>query len=166
MKRIALILILCFACSAAGLAETSSADEFLSNLSKTWDSFLVMTQDAGESVSDWMSDVGITEWAEGAAQDISAWAKEAGLTDWAGQALEDITSWYQQTGITEWAQGAAEQVQAFVDENGPAIEAWLKGAGEDVRDAWNTLVHPEGRTEDEVQAAYETVVESLEAAGE
>ncbi len=165
MKRIALILALCLLLSPACVAETSHAEDFVNNLSKTWDSFLGMAADAGQAASEWVEDSGITEWAQGAADDIAAWADDAGLTEWAQGALEDVTAWYGESGIGEWAEGAAAQLRAFIDENGPAVEAWLTQAGEDVKSAWDTLTDPDGHTAQEIKKAYETVVEALGEAG-
>ena len=170
MKRIALILALILALPVAGLAEaapaeTSSADEFLNNLSKTWDSFVHMAEDAGQSVSDWAAESGLTEWAEGAANDIAAWANESGLTEWAQSTLSEITGLIDKSGISEWAQENAEKLQAFIDENSPAIEAWLKQADQEVSDALNMLINPEGHTQTEIRQAFETVTDSLSEAG-
>ncbi len=161
MKRIALILALCILLSPACVAETSHAEDFVNNLSKTWDSFLGMAADAGQAASDWAEDSGITEWAQGAADDIAAWASDSGLTEWAQGALDDVTDWYDESGIAEWAEGAAAKLRAFVDENGPAVEAWLTQAGEDVKRAWDTLTDPDGHTAQEIKKAYETVIEAL-----
>ncbi len=162
---LALALVFCLALSPACLAEPSSSDEFLSNLSKTWDSFLDMAGDAGKEAADWAVDSGLADWAGGAASDLSAWAEEAGLTEWAQDALSEVSEWYAQSGITEWAQDTADGLRAVIEENRPAVEAWLREAGEEVRLAWDTLTHPDGHTQREVEDAYEAVVESLEAAG-
>lgn len=159
MKK--LILVLCLILSSTCLAESSAADDFMANLSKTWDSFLDMASETGDAVSNWANDSGITEWVEGAAGNLSVWAKSSGLADWAQGALKDINTWVNDSGITEWAQGAAADLQAFIDENGPAVEAWLTQAGEEVRKAWNTLIKPEGHTKEEIKAAYEAVFDSL-----
>ena len=166
MKQIALILILCVFLSPACLAETSHAEDFMTNLSRTWDSFLGMASDAGEVVTDWANDSGIADWASGALQDISDWAEGSGLTEWANGALRDISDWVDDAGIVDWAREAAAQLKAFAEENGPAVEAWLARAGEDVRSAWDTLVDPDGHTAQEIREAFEAVVESLKDAGE
>ena len=160
MKKLSVLLALCLMLSSAALAgadEPSSADRFLSNLSDTWDSFLDMAGDAGESALDW---------AEGRVKDLSAWARENGLTDWAQGALDKFTAWADESGASEWAQERAREIRAFVDENGPAIEAWLAEAGEDVREAWDILMDAGRYTADEVRAAYEKVTASLRTAGE
>ena len=143
-------------------AETSHTDEFLSGLSLAWNGFLGMASDAGKAVSDWADASGVTEWMEGASRDISSWANDSGLTDWANTASKDISDWFQSSGITEWAEGASADLKAFIEENGPEVEAWLNQAGDDIRSAWNTLVNADQHTDAEVQAAYETVVEALE----
>lgn len=162
MKRIACILILCLLLSPACLAEQSPADEFFGGLAQAWDGLRGMAAEAGEAVSDWANETGVADWAEGAAEDVSAWLNDTGITGWAEGAARDIADWFEQSGITEWTESAAQDIQAFIDENGPAVEAWLAQAGEDVQAAWNTLVHPDEHTEEEVKEAYETVVESLE----
>lgn len=48
MKRIVLILILTLSLSTASLAETSSTDELLENLSKTWDSLVKVAEEKGK----------------------------------------------------------------------------------------------------------------------
>ncbi|MDO4866959.1 MAG: hypothetical protein Q4C10_10440 [Clostridia bacterium] len=164
MKKMALILIFCLVLSPVCLAEVSSAQRFLSNLSSTWDSFLDMAEDAGESVSQWADESGVTGWVEGAVNDVTAWADGSGLTSWAQGALNDISAWAGDIGFTEWAQRVSAEAQALIEENRPAVEAWLAQAGEDVQQAWNTLVNAEDHSEEEVQQALETVMES--SAGE
>ena len=127
MKKLIFILILCIALSPACLGEEepkSSADEFLDNLSKTWDSFVNMANDAGQGVSDWAD----------------------------------------KNGVTEWTSEASKNIQTFVEENKPAIEAWLNAAGEEVAHAWDTLVNADQHTQQEVKEAYQVVTESLEDA--
>ena len=166
MRRTAFMLILCLVLSPACLAEASSAERFLSNLSETWDSFLDMAEDAGKGAAEWAEASGVAEWAEGAANGIAAWAKESGLTDWAEGALNEVTGWVQSSGIAEWATETSEDVRAFFEENRPAVEAWLAAAGEEVRHAWNTLMNADQHTSEEVCSAYETVVGSLEESSE
>lgn len=159
MKRI--ILVLCFLLASAALAEASSpADDFYAGLSQAWNGLLGMADEAGQAASDWMDESGVKEWAEGAANDVSAWFQEAGLTEWADGAIGDISAWFEGAGA--WTQETAANLQAFIDENKPAVEAWLVQAGEDVKSAWDTLTNPDGHTEAEVQEAYETVIDSLE----
>ncbi len=156
MKRFALVLALCFALFPVCRAEASSTDRFLSSLSETWDSFLGMAEDAGK---------GVSRWAEGALEDLSDWYGESGVAEWAQGALADLNSWYELSVVGQWTRDAAEDIRSFVEENRPAVEAWLEGAGEEVRRAWDTLTHPQARTREEVDQAYETVVKSLESAG-
>lgn len=165
MKKIALILAVALVLPAAALAE-SSADEFLGNLSKTWDSFVRMAEDAGQSVSDWAAESGVTEWAEGAVNDLSAWAEGVGLTLWAQETLAEINDWVEESGLGAWTQEAAAELQVFIEENRPAIEAWLQQASQEVALAWDTLVNPEGHTKAEVQQAYQTVTYALAVTGE
>lgn len=139
---------------------SSHADDFFAGLSQAWGGLLGMASDAGQAVSEWADESGVTEWAEGAKNDITAWANESGITEWAEDASKSVSDWFRDSGVTEWAEGTAADLQAFVEENGPAVEAWLAQAGEDVKQAWNTLVNAEEHTEEELQEAYETVVQS------
>ena len=166
MKRMICVLVICLMLSSACIAEQSSTDRFLSGLSDTWGAFLDMAQDAGNGVSRWAEESGVTGWIEGAVGDVTAWADDNGLTDWAKGALNDVQTWFDDTGITDWANGTSREIQAFIDENRPAVEAWLAQAGQDVRAAWDTLVEPDGHTEEEIEAAYEVVVDSLEDAAD
>ena len=165
MKRTILILVICLVLSPVCFAEATPGEQFLSNLSATWDSFLDMAEDAGNSVSEWANESGVTEWVEGAVNDVAAWADESGLTAWAQGALEDISTWVDDTGLAEWAQGVSAQTQALIERNRPAVEAWLAQAGEDVVQAWNTLVNAEEHSQEEVQEALEIVTESLDSEG-
>ena len=122
-------------------AETSHADEFLSGLSQAWDGLRGMADDAGQS--------------------ISAWADESGFAAWADTALADMQSWAEDSGLTEWAQNVSAETQKLIEKNRPAVEAWLNQAGEDVKDAWDTLINAGAHTREEVEAALETVNESL-----
>ena len=149
MKCIITVLILCVMLVPICKAE-SSTERFLSNLSDTWDSFLDMAEDAGKDATKWAEGSGVTEWAKGKANDIAVWAKENGLTDWAQETLSDLTAWFDETEITGWASNTR-----------PAIEACLTEAGQEVREAWDTLVNADQHTEQEMEAAYETVMESL-----
>lgn len=162
MKRIIPMIIICLALSSVCLAETSHADDFLSGISQAWDGLLGMASDAGQAVSDWANESGVTEWMEGASRDISAWADDSGLTEWANAAAQEVSDWFRSSGITEWAEGASADLRAFIEENGPAVEAWLDQAGDDVKSAWDTLVNAEQHTEAEVRDAYETVVDALD----
>jgi hypothetical protein len=160
MKCIITVLILCVMLVPICKAE-SSTERFLSNLSDTWDSFLDMAEDAGKDATKWAEGSGVTEWAKGKANDIAVWAKENGLTDWAQETLSDLTAWFDETEITGWASNTSQEFQVFIEENRPAIEACLTEAGQEVREAWDTLVNADQHTEQEMEAAYETVMESL-----
>ena len=170
MKRkiISLLIALAMALSVpACLAEgsgSSNADDFLANLGKTWDSLVGMAGDAGQAISDWAADSGVTGWVEGAVDSVSQWAEETGLSGWAQGALDDVSQWAEDIGVTDWARQIAADTQALIDQNRPAVEAWLAQAGEDVTRAWNTLVNADAHTPEEVRQAYDTVVESLEEA--
>lgn len=142
----------------------SSTDRFLSSFSDTWDSFLDMAEDAGKGAAMWAEESGVTEWVEGKARDIAAWAQENGLTDWAKETLSELTTWFDETGIAEWTSATSREIQSFVEENRPAIEAWLTEAGQEVRKAWDTLVNADQHTEQEVKSAYEAVTDSLKEA--
>ena len=166
MKRIALTLVLALALSGTALAEASAADDFLANLSKTWDSFVRMTDEAGKGISEWAEKSGVKQWAEGAANDVNTWFNNSGLSEWAQGALSEINGWIDQSGIREWTQQTAVEFQAFVDKNGPAIEAWLQQAGQEVATAMNMLTDPEGHTQTELQQAYQTVSEALAEASQ
>ena len=164
MKRIVSIIMICLILSPACFAETSSTDRFLSNLSETWDSFLDMASDFGKGVSSWAEESGVNEWLGNTASDVSAWTKEVGLTDWADSTLKELNTWFEESGISEWAAGTSQEIQTFIEQNRPAVEAWLAEAGQEVRKAWDTLVNADAHTEEELEAAYETVVKSLEEA--
>ena len=125
MKRTVLILVICLVLSPVCFAEATPGEQFLSNLSATWDSFLDMAEDAGNSVSEWANESGVTEWVEGAVNDVAAWADESGLTAWAQGALEDISTWVDDTGLAEWAQGISAQTQALIESTGPR---WKRGS--------------------------------------
>ena len=166
MKRIALILVLCMALAPVCHAdESSAAGRFWGGISQAWDALVDMAEDAGESISGWVEDSGVAEWVETTVNDLAAWAKENGLTEWAQNTLTALTTWFDESGLKEWTSKTAEEFKAFVEENRPAIEAWLAQAGEDVRAAWDTLTDADHHTPEEVQKAYETVTESLESAG-
>ncbi len=188
MKRkiISLLIALAMALSVpACLAEgsgSSNADDFLANLGKTWDSFVGMVGDAGQSAADWANENGVTDWVNGAASSVSDWVQNSGVTDWVNGAVSDVTAWAYDSGVVDWAQGALDsfaawagdaslnewvrnvsaQAQALIDENGPAVEAWLAQAGEDIAQAWNTLVNADDHPAEDVRQAYITVVDALE----
>ena len=168
-KKSILILVFLLMLLSFAFAESepqSSTDRFLSNLSDTWDSFLDMAGDAGNRVSGWMEESGVTDWVENKIGDISAWAKENGLTDWAENALNDLATLVDESEITEWATEQAQEIRAYIDENRPAVEAWLEEAGKEVRNAWDILMDAGRYSAEEVRKAYETVAESLKEAGQ
>ena len=164
MKRIALILVIALLSGPTGLAESSHADDFFSGLNQAWNGLVGMASDAGRAVSDWADDSGVTDWFDNAGRTLSGWANDSGLTDWARGALRDISAWADDIGFTEWARQVSADAQALIDENRPAVEAWLAQAGEEVNRAWNTLVHAEDHTPGEVRDALETVNQALEGA--
>lgn len=147
MKRILMLILLCMAVAAGALAEEpSAADEFLANLSATWDSLVQMGGEAVDSASQWVS------------EDLPGWVNDD-LPAWIDGAAQSIEGWLD--GAGQWTQEAADNITAFIQENGPAVEAWLNQAGEDVRKAWDTLVNPGDHTGAEVEAAYDTVADAL-----
>lgn len=161
MKRIILILILSLSLSTTVLAESSSTDELLENLSKTWNSLVKVAEENSKNISDWAEKSGVKEWAEGAIDDVNAWIAGSGLSQWAEGALSELSAWADAYGFSEWAEQAGSSLQAFIDENGPAIEAWLQQASQEVTDAWNTLVNSSAYSDAEVRQAYQTVTEAL-----
>lgn len=147
MKRILMLILLCMAVAAGALAEEpSAADEFLANLSATWDSLVQMGGEAVDSAAQWVS------------EDLPGWVNDD-LPAWIDGAAQSIEGWLD--GAGQWTQEAADNITAFIQENGPAVEAWLNQAGEDVRKAWDTLVNPGDHTGAEVEAAYDTVADAL-----
>ena len=168
MKRkiISLLIALAMALSVpACLAEgsgSSNADDFLANLGKTWDSFVGMVGDAGQSAADWANENGVTDWVNGAVSDVAAWAYDSGVVDWAQGALDSFAAWTGDASLNEWVRNVSAQAQALIDENGPAVEAWLAQAGEDIAQAWNTLVNADDHPAEDVRQAYITVVDALE----
>lgn len=147
MKRILMLILLCMAVAAGALAEEpSAADEFLANLSATWDSLVQMGGEAVDSAAQWVS------------EDLPGWVNDD-LPAWIDGAAQSIEGWLD--GAGQWTQEAADNITAFIQENGPAVEAWLNQAGEDVRNAWDTLVNPGDHTGAEVEAAYDTVADAL-----
>ena len=165
MKRIVLAFVLCLLLSSVCLAE-SSTDRFLSNLSDTWNSFLDMAGDVGKQAEEWANESGVTQWVGDRANDVAAWAKESGLTDWANDTLGQLSAWYEGSGIAEWAEGTSREIQTYIQENRPAVEAWLSEAGQEVQRAWDTLVNADQHTQEEIAEAYDIVAESLEDAAE
>ena len=163
MKRFISVFVICIMLSSVCSAE-SPADRFMAGLSDTWGAFRDMTEEAGRDAARLAEESGVTEWVEKKANDISAWVKENGLTDWAQGTLNNLKTWFDETGIREWATGTSKDIQAYIEENRPAIEAWLSEAGQSVRDAWDTLVNADQHTSEEVQDAYGIVVQSLEGA--
>lgn len=161
MKRIVLILILALSLTTTALAETTSTDELLDNLSKTWNSLVKVAEENGKNVSEWVEKSGVKEWAEGAIGDVNAWIEGGGLSDWAQETLSELSAWADAYGFSEWAEQAGDSLQAFIDANGPAIEAWLQHASQEVTDAWNTLVNSGAYSDAEVKKAYQTVADAL-----
>ena len=81
---------------------------------------------------------------------------------WAENATKELNTLFEESGIAAWTEETRKAMDAYIQENGPAIEAWLQTAGDEVARAWDTLVNADKHTEKEVEAAYETVTESLE----
>ena len=101
-----------------------------------------------------------TDWMQGTMKDISTWAHDIGLTDWAQSALNDISAQLDESGFAQWSREISAEVQTLMDHT-PALQVWLKNAGEEVNRAWNILVNADQHTEKEVREALETVVKSL-----
>ena len=161
MKHIPVILVLCLMLSPGASAESTHADDFITGLSKARDGLIGMAGDAANSVTQWANDTGVSDWMQKTAGSVTDWAKESGLTDWAQGALKDVTVWADDSGFTKWAQDVSAQVKAMVEENGPAVDAWLKAAGEEVNRAWTTLSNADQHTAKEVRDALETVNSAL-----
>ena len=145
-KQISVCLVLALLCALSivpGMAEeapTSPTEDFLNNLAATWDSLVRMGEEAEQNVQDWAAN-DLPDWAIGAGESIEAFFDKAG----------------------NWTEEAAANLQTFIEQNGPAVEAWLNQAGEDVRKAWDTLTNPESHTAEELESAYDTVTDSLNA---
>ncbi|MBQ8110988.1 MAG: hypothetical protein IJ124_12590 [Clostridia bacterium] len=165
MKKTLLLIAICLALFSTCMAETARAEDFFSGLSNAWNSFVSTAENAVNNVSDWVSSGGITQWADQAGKDISQWADQASkdVTQWANQAGQNISqwvqgsptveSWYKQSGIPEW-----------VEQNRPAVEAWIAGAGEDISRAWNTVVNPSGHTQAEIESARKVIQDAMDKA--
>lgn len=165
MTKLSIALIILFALSPVCLAESSPTDDFLDNLSKTWDSFLVMTEDAGKGISAWAQDSGLNDLANQTIGDITEWAKDSGLMDWAEEKTKEITAAIDEIGISEWIRENSEAIQSYADEYRPVVEAWLSVAGEEVANAWNTLMNACQHSDAEIEQAYDVVADSLESYG-
>ena len=151
MKRILISLLLCSLIATPGLAESTSsaADDFLANLSATWDSLVQLGGEAVDSASNWINN------------DLPYWINND-LPIWADSASQSIQAWLDDAG--KWTQDAAANLRTFVDENRPAVEAWLSQAGDRFQRAWEVLTSPEGYSSTEVQDAYTTVMDALKEA--
>ena len=124
-KIISLLIALAMALSVpACLAEgsgSSNADDFLANLGKTWDSFVGMVGDAGQSAADWANENGVTDWVNGAVNSVSDWAQNSGVTDWVNGAVSDVAVWAYDSGVVDWAQSALDSFAAWA---GASTDAW------------------------------------------
>lgn len=158
MKRILIALLLCVAIATPCLAEapsptevpSSAADEFLTNLTATWNSLVKLGEETVDNVANWVNN------------DLANWVKND-LPAWADNAAKSIQSWIGDA--DKWTQEAAAKLQTFVEQNGPAVEAWLNQASADVQKAWETLNNPNAHTGEEVQQAYDTVMDTLQEVG-
>ncbi len=158
MKRILIALLLSIVVAMPCLAEepsptaepSSTADEFLANLTATWNSLVKLGEETANNVTNWLNN------------DLADWVKND-LPDWADNAAKSIQSWIGDA--DKWTQEAAARLQAFVEQNGPAVEAWLNQAGTDIQKAWETLNNPSAYTKDEVEQAYDTVMDNLQEVG-
>ena len=88
MKRIVLILILTLTLSTVARAETSSTDELLENLSKTWNSLVKVAEESSKNISEWAEKSGVKEWVEGAIDDVNAQTKRL------AEQLEELNAVY------------------------------------------------------------------------
>ena len=133
-------------------ARSTYADNFFSGLSQAWDDLRGMADDAGQAVSAWANESGVAGALENAGESISAWADTA---------LSDMQSWAEDSGLSEWAQNVSAETKKLIEKTRPAVEAWLEQAGEDVKNAWNTLINAEDHTRKEIEEALETVNDAL-----
>ena len=161
MKKLISILIVCMILVPVSLAESTHTDDFLSGLSQAWGGLLGMAEDAGKSISSWADESGVTGALEDAGKSINAWADESGVTAWANTALSDLQTWANDSGFNEWAENVSTETQKLIDENRPAVEAWLEQTGQEARNAWDTLLNAEDHTQEEVSSAMETLTEAL-----
>lgn len=159
MKRILICMLLAAIIAMPCLAEEngSAADDFLKNLSATWDSLVRLGEETANNVGSWLEN-DLPRWIS---NDLPNWL-ENDLPNWSKSAAEAIRNWAKDA--DKWSQEAAANLQAFVDRNGPAVETWLNQAGEDVQKAWETLTNPQSHTEAEVAQAYDTVMDTLQEA--
>lgn len=164
MKKLISILIACMILVPVSLAESSHTDDFLSGLSQAWGGLLGMAEDAGKSISSWADESGVTGALEDAGKSISAWADDSGVTAWANTALSDLQTWANDSGFNEWAENVSAETQKLIDENRPAVEAWLEQTGQEARNAWDTLMNAGDHTQEEVEEALDTVSDSLDDA--
>ena len=98
---------------------------------------------------------------EDAGKSINAWVEESGLKSFLNDAGNSISAWADESGFNEWAQNVSAETQKLIEKNRPAVEAWLAQAGEDVKNAWNTLINAGEHTREEIEAALETVNDAL-----
>lgn len=161
MKPIPVMLSLCLMLAPVAVAESSPVDDFFAGLSQARDGLIGMAGDAAQSVTQWADESGVSKWLGSTVDSVSAWAKESGVTEWAQSALNDAAVWADSTGMTQWAQDIEAQMKTMMEENGPAVEAWLKEAGEEVNRAWKVLSNADQHTVKEVREALQTLAGAL-----
>lgn len=161
MKPIPVMLSLCLMLAPGALAESSPVDDFFAGLSQARDGLMGMATDAAQGVTQWADESGVSKWLGNTVDGLNAWAKDSGAAEWAQSALNDAAAWADSTGVTQWAQDIEAQMKTMMKENGPAVEAWLKEAGEEVNRAWNILSHADQHTVKEVREALQTLAGAL-----
>ena len=105
MKRILIALLLSIVIVTPCLAEapsstaapSSAADEFLTNLSATWNSLVKLGEETANNVVNWVNN------------DLDNWLKND-LPAWADNAANSIQSWIGEA--DKWTQDAAAKLQA------------------------------------------------------
>ena len=156
MKRI-LAAALMLALMPAGMAEKSSVDDLLENFGKTLDSAVEVAKEAADSVGKWANESGVTAWFEEAGKSIAEWSKDSGLN----ALIDDVQAWVEDNDVTQWSKDMGDKLSKFVEENRPAVEAWLQQAGDEVKAAWDTLINAREHTKEEVKKAAEQIERSL-----
>ena len=146
-KRILCLVMLCLL--LVNTAFASAKDEFLGNLSKTWDSFLGMVDEAGSEASN-----AISGWLNGAGDSFDLWVDDMS---------EKAAEWLRAHDIAEDV--SAESIRSFIAENRDRLIAWYTSASGEVRQAIQMLLDPEGAPQQEIRQALKTITDSLQEAG-
>ena len=155
MKKAILILVLCLALGGA-LAETteptptptplqSSAEDFLSSLTGTWDAFMNMAGEAGKVASQWGEDASrqIDGFLQENMPELKAWLDEANSYFSENVSPELNEAW---NTLKENAAEFGTHTQQEVEKAYAAIEEWMKSnnPSEEVRDAVNEVAEAAG----------------------